>query len=407
MIVDYENKEQEILVKSITKDETNLILYFKNNILYSQLYPQLPLKSSFYLIPNVVAAANHAKNILVLGVGLGAIIIQLQELLPNSIITAVDIEPTVLSLAQKYIGSKNIIYECSDARNFVKNTQNSYDCIVCDISIGKSLPSFTYQIEFLQDMYNVLNPQGFLAFNSCMKSLDVFSDFVKVINPIEIIYNNFYAAGFGSLYQNDFKYGGWIFAFKEKVEISFIHETLYQFYKIRTNEFVLMSVFIHYLYLKRIDNSKKESLNLFNFQNQEIITSYTSYLFKMLMTLRHISLPNYINEEDNFKDLFFLYAKKALSDKKIKNFMSNIYECNYLSYFESLFKNKDIDSFEYYKNMDFIMLPSKQMDISQYCEYELGKVLMLLQAYLDDKVLKKSVNLIHDIIKRIRGEING
>lgn len=83
------------------------------------------------------------ESILLLGLGGGSNANLARHHFPSSHITAVEIDPQMLEIAQKHYGLsklKNFEVVISDAIDFAKNTNSSYDLILVDCFVGKYIP---------------------------------------------------------------------------------------------------------------------------------------------------------------------------------------------------------------------------------------------------------------------------
>lgn len=109
--------------------------------------------------------------VLVLGVGGGTVIELLIKRFPHAVITAVDIDPMMIEIAQKYFGIDkytNARLVRGDANAFVKHSVKKatvFDLIVVDLFIGPKIPEFVSSIQFLQNLHAIVRPGGHLVIN--------------------------------------------------------------------------------------------------------------------------------------------------------------------------------------------------------------------------------------------------
>lgn len=112
----------------------------------------------------------NSKSILILGVAGGSVIKTLvNEIDFNGEITGVEIDPEIIYLANTYfklneIPNLTIIIE--DACKFVQKTNKTYDLIVIDIFQDNSMPQFLFETVFVENTKYLLNPGGYLLFNT-------------------------------------------------------------------------------------------------------------------------------------------------------------------------------------------------------------------------------------------------
>lgn len=111
------------------------------------------------------------KNILIIGLGGGIIPRQMHNLFPDSKISVVEIDPEVVMTAKKYFHfkpGKNLRVHVADGRVFVKRqarTAAQYDFILLDAFNNEYIPFHLTTLEFLQEVKNILTPQGIVVAN--------------------------------------------------------------------------------------------------------------------------------------------------------------------------------------------------------------------------------------------------
>ena len=109
---------------------------------------------------------NRKYNILCLGVELGSIIIHLLNKLKNIHVTGVDLSDRFFYIVKKYSPHNRLTLTKSDANDFIKNTVDTYDYIICDIFSHDSVPSFVNSIDFMKKINNKLNQNGKFLLNT-------------------------------------------------------------------------------------------------------------------------------------------------------------------------------------------------------------------------------------------------
>jgi spermidine synthase len=108
-------------------------------------------------------------KILILGMGAGsAIHIIRNELnLPNPI-TAVEIDPAVVDLAEKHFeinSYDNLDIHCTDAVKFISETVETFDWMICDLFIDRSVPKTIWNVNFIENALRVLTTDGLFYIN--------------------------------------------------------------------------------------------------------------------------------------------------------------------------------------------------------------------------------------------------
>jgi spermidine synthase len=110
------------------------------------------------------------ESILVLGVAGGSVIATLKnEIQFEGKITGVEIDPTVVDLANQYFGLKeydNFEIVIDDAFEYVLKTKEKYDLIVIDIFQDTVMPNFLFEDFFINRINFLLNINGFILFNT-------------------------------------------------------------------------------------------------------------------------------------------------------------------------------------------------------------------------------------------------
>ena len=114
-----------------------------------------------------VREMNH---ILVLGVGGGSVIKTLvDEVKFTGRITGVDIDQQVIDLADQYFrlsSIPNLEVIVDDAFDYVLKTKNKHDLIIVDIFKDTEMPSFVFESFFSERIGFLLNPGGYIMFNT-------------------------------------------------------------------------------------------------------------------------------------------------------------------------------------------------------------------------------------------------
>ena len=108
------------------------------------------------------------KNLLVLGMGGGAMGTFLQGYFPDLHVDYVEIDPVVAELAEEYMGfvpgELNQVH-VDDGRRFLENTDQQWDYILLDTFIGSSVPFHLTTLEFFELVRERLAPGGILGIN--------------------------------------------------------------------------------------------------------------------------------------------------------------------------------------------------------------------------------------------------
>ncbi|HEX8563376.1 MAG TPA: fused MFS/spermidine synthase [Flavobacterium sp.] len=110
------------------------------------------------------------QHILVLGVAGGSVIRTLtDELKYANKITGVEIDQTVVELANTYFGLNKILnleVVIDDAFEFVLKTKERYDLVIIDIFKDTDMPNFLFEKFFFNRLAHLLNHGGYILFNT-------------------------------------------------------------------------------------------------------------------------------------------------------------------------------------------------------------------------------------------------
>ena len=126
---------------------------------------------------------NKKYNIVVFGVALGGIIIQLLNRLDNIKITGVDIYDDNFNFVRKHSDNNRLTLVKNDAEQYILDTKEQYDIIICDIFDGLIVPKFILDNSFLMNCNWRLKENGYFIINT------INVDYHHVINKFKEIFN--------------------------------------------------------------------------------------------------------------------------------------------------------------------------------------------------------------------------
>ena len=113
---------------------------------------------------------NTLDSILVMGVAGGSVIKTLvNEIEFKGKITGVEIDPEIITLANKYFNLDkipNLTIIIEDACKFVQKSNKTFDLIIIDIFQDNTMPEFLFETVFIENTCSLLNPGGYLLFNT-------------------------------------------------------------------------------------------------------------------------------------------------------------------------------------------------------------------------------------------------
>ena len=109
-------------------------------------------------------------KILILGVAATSVIKTLvNEIGFRNEITAVEIDPKTIEIANKYFGLdkiENVEIIIDDAKNFVQNNSEKYDLIIIDIFQDNFMPKFLFDSSFVNAIISLMANDGNTLFNT-------------------------------------------------------------------------------------------------------------------------------------------------------------------------------------------------------------------------------------------------
>lgn len=114
-----------------------------------------------------ITANKEIKKILLLGLGGGTIVKTLQKLFPCSKITAIDIDPVMVEVAQRFfsLDTNDITLKIGDVFDPRLEFGKDYDFIIIDIFRGYQIPGELGDKKFLEKLKSSLAKNGYVIFN--------------------------------------------------------------------------------------------------------------------------------------------------------------------------------------------------------------------------------------------------
>lgn len=151
----------------VTWADGELVLDSKNtNYSYGSLQRILRIGLKFIGFKRI----KTMENILVLGVAGGSVIKTLvHEIHFEGKITGVEIDKAIIEIANEYFHLdqiQNLEIIIDDAFDFVLKTKDKFDLIIIDIFQDTKMPHFLFETFFIDRICLLLNPKGFILFNT-------------------------------------------------------------------------------------------------------------------------------------------------------------------------------------------------------------------------------------------------
>ncbi|HXC99628.1 MAG TPA: fused MFS/spermidine synthase [Verrucomicrobiae bacterium] len=161
-------------------NETRRLYLYLDDFLDQDSYDPVVKKSVAgftYMLHDLARGYNtNIHDVLCLGLGVG--IVPMQFAREGAHVDAVEINPAVLPLAEKFFDfdPARVHVTIDDARHFLNGATSKYDAIILDAFVGDSSPSHLFSREAFAAMRRVLRPGGVLVIN-CFGDLDPGKDF--------------------------------------------------------------------------------------------------------------------------------------------------------------------------------------------------------------------------------------
>jgi hypothetical protein len=152
----YQNKKKK---NYIIKNDEIILLSPNLDAEYSRFNIKTKKCTHLYclqMVNELLLNKNKYKKVLILGVALGAQIIHLLNSNQNMYITGVDILDDNFDLIRKYVDQDRLKLIKYDAYKYVINSNETYDAIICDISIGANIPKFILTKKFLNKINKMI-----------------------------------------------------------------------------------------------------------------------------------------------------------------------------------------------------------------------------------------------------------
>lgn len=135
----------------------------------------------------LAAKLPDAKNILVLGAGLGSAVSVMHRLGYRPAFTLVDKDQLVLQWALEKLGNSAdhmITPVCEDARLFVQNNEQQFNLVIIDIFTGRVVPDFVSKQVFLENCRKSTMAGGSVVLNYIINHPKEWDDTLEIFNNV-------------------------------------------------------------------------------------------------------------------------------------------------------------------------------------------------------------------------------
>jgi len=137
--------------------------------------------------------ADHQRRILLIGLGGASMQKFLHDLLPETALETVEIDPEVVRIARKFFGFKpddNQVVHVGDGRAFIENSKKRYDIIFLDAYGPDSIPYSLATQEFLEAVRDRLAEGGVVCSNLLTRNprfWDMVKTYAEVFPELQLI----------------------------------------------------------------------------------------------------------------------------------------------------------------------------------------------------------------------------
>ena len=167
----YRHTDNGFLIEVIEEAGTRS-LYFSGRHLQSSQWLENPAKLllpyTWYMMAFPLARRDDPKRALMIGVGAGSMARFLRQHVPDCQIDAVDVSPTILSVAQDFFGLHGddfLHIHCQDGGEFLRQNAPLYDLILLDAFDGDGMAEALYSAPFFNQVKAHLNEDGIFCCN--------------------------------------------------------------------------------------------------------------------------------------------------------------------------------------------------------------------------------------------------
>lgn len=152
----------------------NSIRLYSNSVFHSQWNPQRPFAGAVWdclSLPCLYHAPDECQRILLLGLGGGAGIKQIQTLINFKHLHAIEIDPVHIDIAKRWFGikQKNVKITEADAIEWLSRyASTGFDLVIDDLfghSLGEPMRAQVLTSEWVDSLAAALNPGGTLVVN--------------------------------------------------------------------------------------------------------------------------------------------------------------------------------------------------------------------------------------------------
>ncbi len=178
----------------VTRESTSITLWSgsgNRHTVFDYAAPHLPGLEYARNLLAALAFNPHAQSCLVLGLGGGSIPRMLLAARPQMAVEAVEIDPAVVDLAERYFHIRDLprfTLHLQDAATFLEHCTSRYGIIIVDTYVGERFPSQCATQDFIRNAGKCMSEGGVLAINWLNQSAPLKKNLLnclqRIIGPV-------------------------------------------------------------------------------------------------------------------------------------------------------------------------------------------------------------------------------
>ena len=157
----------------VVEEGNHRSLYFQNAVVQSRIYHDTPAKLALrytqYMMAASLLALPQPQNVLLIGVGAGALLHFFHHFFPDVAVDGVDNSPEILKIARRFFDlpeSAQIQVHCADGLDYLHHhRRKEYDLILIDAFNDEGMATRIYSAEFFKAARGRLSRMGIICCN--------------------------------------------------------------------------------------------------------------------------------------------------------------------------------------------------------------------------------------------------
>jgi hypothetical protein len=176
----------------VVKEDDKIVLYDEQGYIHSEIYDDwTKLDGPFALLP-IGGLMVDAKNVLLIGLGLGNVYRFFKNALPNTKVTCIEYDANTANITSEVMDIPQEDIIIGDGAEVVKTLSGTYDQIILDAYDDFSIPEVFSTDEFWDTIKTLLSEDAVITVNYCSPNDEgVEENFIKIHDNIKRILNKF------------------------------------------------------------------------------------------------------------------------------------------------------------------------------------------------------------------------